>query len=850
MPDFRAPRGTRDLLPADRALFDRLIRTGAELAARYGYRPIETPLFEQTAVFERGIGEVTDVVEKELFRIAPRTEESESWALRPEPTAGIVRAYLQHGMQTLPQPVKLTATGPMFRYDRPQAGRYRQFWQFDVEAIGDAGPAIDAEIIELGHRFYAEVGVEGVEVLVNSIGDATCRPAYIEELTGYYRGHLAACRRPSATGSSATPLRLLDSKDPAMTELNAAAPRITDRLCEACAAHFEAVQAHLTRSACLPRSSPRLVRGLDYYTRTAFEFYVAGREGQQQALGGGGRYDGLVELLGGRPTPGIGFGLGLDRVAARARGEQGAGRARRAGPGRRGRRRRSRGHLARLGSPRSCGPPGSRARAELSRRKLGKQLEAAAQGRGPLRGDHRRRAGGRARSSSATSPRAPRERPARGPRSRGRPCRGRATSTADLGLRHAGPRLQRLVELDHREQVAVRILEPRGAPGADRRDPAVDRPGVSYVSNVIHPASRRASATSASMSGTVNAIWVWRAGGRHRPTARDREHGPVAGVDRYRAGPDRARPEPEDLLVEGPQARRRRCVGRVVWHASIGQHPGLGTESDNSVDYDTPAMTDTRPSLATPYRTHTCGAAARVRRRASTARLAGWVHRRRDHGQLIFLDLRDRHGITQVVIDKADAPDAHAVAEPGAQRVRRQRSTGEVAPRLPGTENPKLPTGAIELRRADVRILSRGEDAAVLHQRPDAPIDEALRLKYRYLDLRREAMAAPAAPAQPRWSRRSARSTTRTASSRSRRRPDQVHARGRARLHRPVAPPAGQRLRAAAEPAAAQAAADGRRHRPLLPDRPLLPRRGPARRPPARVHPARPRDELRRRGDA
>src|SRR3954462_1840918 len=188
MPAFRPPRGTRDLLPEDRATFDRLQATGTGLATRYGYRPIETPLFEQAAVFERGIGEVTDVVEKELFRIAPRTDESESWALRPEPTAGIVRAYVQHGMQTLPQPVKLTTTGPMFRYDRPQAGRYRQFWQFDVEAIGDAGPAIDAEVIELGHRFYQEAGVEGVEVLVNSIGDAACRPAYMAELVDYYRG--------------------------------------------------------------------------------------------------------------------------------------------------------------------------------------------------------------------------------------------------------------------------------------------------------------------------------------------------------------------------------------------------------------------------------------------------------------------------------------------------------------------------------------------------------------------------------------------------------------------------------------------------------------------------------------
>src|SRR3982751_1008438 len=192
MPTFRAPRGTHDLLPPERAGLAHLERLGADLAARYGYRPIETPMFEQTAVFERGIGEVTDVVEKELFRIVPRSEEAEAWALRPEPTAGIVRAYIQHGMQTWPQPVKLTMTGPMFRYDRPQAGRYRQFWQFDVEAIGDAGPAVDAEIIELGHRFYTEAGVDGVEVLVNSIGDGECRPGYLAALVAYYRGHEAS----------------------------------------------------------------------------------------------------------------------------------------------------------------------------------------------------------------------------------------------------------------------------------------------------------------------------------------------------------------------------------------------------------------------------------------------------------------------------------------------------------------------------------------------------------------------------------------------------------------------------------------------------------------------------------
>ena len=380
MPTFRAPRGTRDLLPADRIALLRLERIASDLAQRYGYRPIETPLFEQVAVFERGVGEVTDVVEKELFRLAQRTEDGETWALRPEPTAGIVRAYVQHGMQTLPQPVKLSLIGRMFRYDRPQAGRYREFWQFDVESIGDPGPAVDAEIIELGHRFYREVGVDGVAVLLNSIGDPVCRPAYLEELKGYYRPHAAELPEIERARLEKNPLRLLDSKDPALAALNAAAPRITDRLCDACRAHFEAVQAHLTALDVPFRLEPGLVRGLDYYTRTAFEFYVAGREGQQQALGGGGRYDGLVELLGGRPTPGIGFGLGLDRILL-ALDEQGVPPVAEAVP------------VAvvvgadpvataeRLRIATVLRAAGLAARAELSQRKLGKQLEAAARDR-------------------------------------------------------------------------------------------------------------------------------------------------------------------------------------------------------------------------------------------------------------------------------------------------------------------------------------------------------------------------------------------------------------------------------------------------------------------------------------
>jgi histidyl-tRNA synthetase len=378
MPTFRAARGTRDLLPTETPTWTRLERLADDLAARYGYRRIETPMFEQTAVFERGVGEVTDIVEKELFRISPRTEESESWALRPEPTAGIVRAYVQHGMQTWPQPVKLSMTGPMFRYDRPQAGRYRQFWQFDVEAIGDAGPAVDAEIIELGARFYGDAGLTGVEVLLNSIGDPACRPAYVAELTAYYRGHAPELPALERDRLERNVLRLLDSKDPAMAALNAGAPRITDRLCEACAEHFASVRSHLDTLGVPYRLEPGLVRGLDYYTRTAFEFYIAGREGQQQALGGGGRYDGLVELLGGKPTPGIGFGIGLDRLVLALEEQGGAASAAIDAPAAVVVGADPEDTVSRLRVATDLRAAGVAARAELGRRKLGKQLESAA----------------------------------------------------------------------------------------------------------------------------------------------------------------------------------------------------------------------------------------------------------------------------------------------------------------------------------------------------------------------------------------------------------------------------------------------------------------------------------------
>ncbi len=311
-----APRGTRDLLPEDGAAWSRVEGIARDLSSRYGFDRIETPLFERTELFSRGLGESSDAVEKEMFRVSGATgseEERAEWALRPEPTAGIVRAYLEHGMHVRPGPQRLWMIGPMFRYDRPQAGRYRQFVQWDVEAIGDPGPMVDAELIELGQRFYAACGVGDVVAYLNSIGDSVCRPAFRAALIEYFGAHEQQLSHDSQRRLRVNPLRVLDDKelDP---DLAAGAPRALDHLCDACRAHFEAVRGLLDELGIRYEIDHRLVRGLDYYTRTTFEFYVAGRRGQQQALGGGGRYDGLAELLGGPATPGIGFGIGIDRT--------------------------------------------------------------------------------------------------------------------------------------------------------------------------------------------------------------------------------------------------------------------------------------------------------------------------------------------------------------------------------------------------------------------------------------------------------------------------------------------------------------------------------------------------------
>jgi histidyl-tRNA synthetase len=374
---YRAARGTRDILPAQRRVFAHVESVASGLAERYGYRGLDVPTFEHSAVFERGLGASTDIVEKELFRVSPsRGEEKDKLALRPEATAGIVRAYVEHGMHTLPQPVRLSLIGPMFRYDRPQAGRYRQHYQWDIEAIGDPGPGVDAELIELALRFYADSGLAGVQVKLNTIGDPVCRPAYLVTLAAYYREHAHQLAPADRARIETNPMRLLDTKEAATRAVNETAPLLWDHLCEPCAEHFAAVRLHLDALGIPYQLAPEIVRGQDYYTRTTFEFFRAGAEGQQDALGGGGRYDGLVELLGGRPTPGIGFALGLDRgvnalVAAGFEAAEVAPVAVVVGAD-------PEATAARLRIATELRAAGLAARADLSHRKLGKQLETAA----------------------------------------------------------------------------------------------------------------------------------------------------------------------------------------------------------------------------------------------------------------------------------------------------------------------------------------------------------------------------------------------------------------------------------------------------------------------------------------
>jgi len=311
---FEAPRGTHDILPADQPRWRWIIGEFERLCALYGYRRIDTPVFEDTDLFTRTSGIGSDVVNKEMYTFTDRSDRS--LTLRAEATAPIVRAYIEHGLHREPQPQKLYSISSIYRYGRPQRGRFREHWQLDLEAIGSDDPALDAEVMHLYASLLAALGITDYTLELNSIGDQNCRPAYLERLRPWLEEHETELDEETRDQARRNPLRALDNiaaKPPAVQEVLLQAPTIGESLCDACREHFEDVRRRLDVLGIPYLLDPTLVRGLDYYTRTTWEF-VGPEEGSTSTLSGGGRYDGLAEELGGKHTPGVGFGAGVERL--------------------------------------------------------------------------------------------------------------------------------------------------------------------------------------------------------------------------------------------------------------------------------------------------------------------------------------------------------------------------------------------------------------------------------------------------------------------------------------------------------------------------------------------------------
>jgi histidyl-tRNA synthetase len=328
MNDYQRPTGTQDILPTPRAPHETpethapdaaywrwIEATARSVAARYGYQPVEIPVYEHTDLFARGVGAGTDIVEKEMFTFRPRPE-SDSLTLRPEFTAGFARAYLQNGMGSWPQPVKVYTIGPVFRYERPQANRFRQHSQFNCECLGEADPLADFEIMAMLWDYFSALGMKGLRFQLNTIGAPEARRAYVsEQLVPWLEARRDALPEIDRERLAKNPLRVFDSKEEKTRAMLAEAPLLADHIDEESRAHFAALRAYLDDNGLAYTIDPTLVRGLDYYARTVFEIHVEGI-GAQSALCGGGRYDGLIELLGGTPTPGVGFGAGIERAIA------------------------------------------------------------------------------------------------------------------------------------------------------------------------------------------------------------------------------------------------------------------------------------------------------------------------------------------------------------------------------------------------------------------------------------------------------------------------------------------------------------------------------------------------------
>jgi len=308
---YRAPRGTSDILPREQAYWRYIEQPVAEIARLYGYERLDAPVFEDTGLFARSVGEDTDIVTKEMYTFEDRG--GNQLTLRPEGTAPVCRAYLEHGLYNLPQPVRLYYIASIFRYERPQAGRYRQHYQFGYEAIGDDDPALDAEIIDMAWQFLSSVKLKHLSLQLNSIGCKKCRPKYVAALKAHYADRTAELCPECQTRLKRNPLRLLDCKKPSCQRVAGSAPKSVDFLCSECAEHFNRLKKYLELLELPYAVNHRLVRGLDYYTRTVFEIQPEGG-GAQSTIVGGGRYDDLIEELGGKPTPAIGFAAGIERI--------------------------------------------------------------------------------------------------------------------------------------------------------------------------------------------------------------------------------------------------------------------------------------------------------------------------------------------------------------------------------------------------------------------------------------------------------------------------------------------------------------------------------------------------------
>jgi len=308
---IQRPRGTHDILPSEQPLWQHVISEMERLCALYGYRRIQTPVFEDTDLFARTSGAGSDIVQKEMYTFTDRSDRS--LTLRPEGTAPICRAYVEHGLHKEPQPQKLYTIGSMYRYGRPGRGRYSEHWQLSVEAIGSPDPAVDAEIVQLYDALLHRLGIKEYRLELNSIGCRECRPAYLEKLRGWLAEHEDELDADAREKAKTSPLRVFDVKNPATRKLLEAAPKIGDSLCEACKEHFAAVRADLDATGVQYELVPTLVRGLDYYSRTTWEF-IGPMDNENSTISGGGRYDYLVEEIGGPPTPGVGFGAGIERL--------------------------------------------------------------------------------------------------------------------------------------------------------------------------------------------------------------------------------------------------------------------------------------------------------------------------------------------------------------------------------------------------------------------------------------------------------------------------------------------------------------------------------------------------------